>query len=98
MSSILQMGQLREEIRGKEQGRVLNPRLISCRGLPYETIVTELAPFVQDVARRNANSSPGLGVLSVPVATSTPCCSPALLPMEISGCLLPLVCSGDVDL
>lgn len=28
MSSILQMGKLREEIRGKEQGTALNPRLI----------------------------------------------------------------------
>lgn len=54
----------------------------------------ESAPFVQDVARRNANSSPGLGALTVPLATSIPCCSSALLLMEISGCLLLFVCSG----
>jgi len=54
----------------------------------------ELAPFVQGVASRNANSSPGSGACSVPLATSIPCCSPAPLLMEISGCLLLLVCSG----
>lgn len=55
-------------------------------------LLPELAPLVQDAAR-DANSSPGFSVLSVPLATSIPCCSPVPLLMEISGCLLLLVCS-----
>lgn len=56
-------------------------------------LLPALAPLVQDAAR-DANSSLGLGVLSVPLATSIACCSPVPLLMEISGCLLPLLCSG----
>lgn len=60
----------------------------------WVTLPGALLLFVQGTARRNADSSPTWGVLSVLLPLSVLCCSPLLLLAEISGCIPLPVCSG----
>lgn len=61
--------------------------------MSWATLLGALLLFVQSTARRNADSSPTLGVLSVLLLLSVLCCSPALLLAEISSCIPLPICS-----